>query len=106
MPTKTTVWDSTELLRDREDIAAYLDAALEEAFETKDVSAFNRALGAVARSQGIRKIAEETGHGRESLYKSLSPDGNPGFATILGVLQSLGIRLSALPADKRELERT
>lgn len=105
MPAKTALWDSAELLRDREDIAAYLDAALEEAFETKDVSAFNRALGVVARSHGIRKIAQESGHGRESLYKSLSPDGNPGFATVFAVLQSLGIRLSVLPAES-ELEQT
>jgi len=105
MPAKTALWDSAELLRDREDIAAYLDAALEEAFETKDVSVFNRALGVVARSHGMRKIAQESGQGRESLYKSLSPDGNPGFATIFTVLQSLGIRLSALPAET-ELEQT
>jgi probable addiction module antidote protein len=98
MPAKTAVWDSAELLRDKEDIAAYLDAALEEAFETNDPAAFNRALGVVARSQGVRRIAQETGHGRESLYKSLSPEGNPGFATVLAVLQSIGIRLSALPA--------
>jgi probable addiction module antidote protein len=101
MPPKAAIWDSAELLRDKEDIAAYLDAALEEAFEMDDPSAFNRALGVVARSQGIRKIAQETGHGRESLYKSLSPEGNPGFATVVAVLHSLGIRLSALPAKTR-----
>jgi probable addiction module antidote protein len=64
MPAKTAVWDSAELLRDKEDIAAYLDAALEEAFETNDPSAFNRALGVVARSQGIRKIAQEVSEKR------------------------------------------
>src|SRR3978361_2393301 len=87
MPAKTAVWDCAELPRDKEDIAAYLDAALEEAFETNDPAAFNRALGVVARSQGVRRIAQETGHGRESLYKSLSPAGNPGFATVLAVAQ-------------------
>jgi hypothetical protein len=55
--------------------------------------------------QGIRKIAEETGHGRESLYKPLSAEGNPGFATVLSVLQSIGIRLSAVPADLRDETR-
>ena len=103
MPAKTAVWDSAELLRDKEDIAAYLDAALEEAFETKDPAAFNRALGVVARSQGVRRIAQETGYGRESLYKSLSAEGNPGFATVVAVLQSLGIRLSAVPVEVRAM---
>jgi probable addiction module antidote protein len=64
MPVKTAVWDSAELLRDKEEIAAYLEAALEEAFEMRDPSAFGRALGVVARSQGIRKITQEAGERR------------------------------------------
>jgi probable addiction module antidote protein len=51
------------------------------------------ALGDIARSKGIAKIARSTGLGRESLYKALSPDGNPGLATVLKVLLALGLRL-------------
>jgi probable addiction module antidote protein len=103
MVTKTIPWNS-ELLRDKEDIAAYLDAAFEEAFELNDVSAFTRALEAVAKSQGIKRIAEETGLGRESLYKSLAMTGNPGFATVFAVLRTLGIRMGAAPMPLAETE--
>ena len=61
MVTKTLPWNSAELLRDKDDIAAYLEAALEEAFETNDVSAFTRALEVVAKSHGMKKIADEAG---------------------------------------------
>jgi probable addiction module antidote protein len=104
MVTKTIPWNSGELLRDKDDIAAYLDAALEEAFETNDVSAFTRALDTVAKSHGMKRIAEETGLGRESLYKSLAMTGNPGFATVFAVLRTLGIRMGAAPMHLPETE--
>jgi probable addiction module antidote protein len=104
MVTKTIPWNSGELLRDKDDIAAYLDAALEEAFETNDVSAFTRALEAVAKSHGMKRIAEETGLGRESLYKSLAITGNPGFTTVFAVLRTLGIRMGAAPMHLPETE--
>jgi probable addiction module antidote protein len=59
------------------------------------VTLFAAALGDVARAKGMSKIASATGLGRESLYKALSPDGNPEFATVLKVLHSIGVKLHA-----------
>jgi probable addiction module antidote protein len=53
------------------------------------------ALGDIARAKGMSQIARETGLGRESLYKALSPDGNPEFSTVLKVVRDLGLRLHA-----------
>jgi probable addiction module antidote protein len=91
---KTSVWDAAEHLKTDEDIAAYLEAALEE----NDATLFAAALGDVARAKGMSEIARATGLGRESLYKALSADGNPEFATVLKVLKSLGLKLYAAPA--------
>ena len=77
-----------------EAMAAYLEAALEEC----DASLFAAALGDIARTKGMSQLARETGLGRESLYKALSPAGNPEFATILRVVGALGLRLHATPA--------
>lgn len=89
--TKTRLWDAAEHLETEEDIAAYLEAALEEG----DAALFTAALGDVARAKGMTEIARASGLGRESLYKALSPEGNPEFATVLKVLSSLGIKLHA-----------
>ena len=91
--TKTTarIWDPAEHLQSEEDMAAYLEAALEEG----DASLFAAALGDVARAKGMSQLARETGLGRESLYKALSPSGNPSFATVLKVAKALGLRLGA-----------
>lgn len=89
--TKTRAWDAAEHLETVEDMAAYLEAALEDG----DPALFTAALGDIARAKGMTAIARETGLGRESLYKALSPDGNPEFATVLKVLQSLGLKLRA-----------
>ena len=88
---KTQWWDPAEHLETEEDMAAYLEAALEEG----DPTLVAAALGDIARAKGMTKIARETGLGRESLYKALSAEGNPEFATVLKVLQALGIRLHA-----------
>jgi len=93
MALKTTRWDSAEYLKTDEDIAAYLDAVLEE----DDPALVTHALGVIARAKGMTQIARETGLGRESLYKALSPDGNPEFATIVKVLKALGLQLHASP---------
>ena len=90
---QTYPWDAAEHLETKEDIAAYLEAALEDG----DPSLVVAALGDIARSKGMTHIARETGLGRESLYKALSIEGNPEFATVLRVIQSLGIRLRATP---------
>jgi len=89
--TKTLPWDATEYLETDEDMAAYLEAALEE----EDAALFAAALGDIARAKGMTEVARETGLGRESLYKALSPEGNPEFATILKVVRSLGLSLHA-----------
>ena len=89
--TKTLPWDASDYLEMDEDMAAYLEAALEEG----DAALFAAALGDIARAKGMTEVARETGLGRESLYKALSPDGNPEFATILKVVRSLGLSLHA-----------
>jgi probable addiction module antidote protein len=89
--TKTRTWDATEYLESEEDMASYLEAALEE----DDPALFAAALGDIARAKGMTQIAREAGLGRESLYKALSADGNPEFATILKVVRSLGLKLHA-----------
>lgn len=91
MALKTTRWDSAEHLQSEEDIAAYLDAVLEE----NDPTLITHALGVIARAKGMSQIARETGLGRESLYKALSPEGNPEFATVLKVIKALGLQLHA-----------
>jgi probable addiction module antidote protein len=90
---KTTEWDPAEYLDSDEKIADYLEAALEE----DDPALFAAALGDIARARGMTQIAGETGFGRESLYKALSADGNPSFATVLKVVEALGIQLQAVP---------
>lgn len=95
--TATTVWDPAEHLETEEDMAAYLEAALEEG----DSALIAAALGDIARAKGMTQVAREAGLGRESLYKALSSSGNPEFSTILKVIQALGLQLHALPATAR-----
>jgi probable addiction module antidote protein len=91
---KTRVWDAAENLETEEDMAAYLEAALEDG----DPALIGAALGDIARAKGMTQIARDTGLGRESLYKALSPEGNPEFATILKVINALGLKLHASTA--------
>ena len=88
---KTTRYDAAEFLRTPEDMAAYFEAALAEG----DPQIIASALGDIAKAQGMAQVAREAGLGRESLYKSLSPDGNPELATILKVVRALGLELHA-----------
>ncbi|MCD4726322.1 MAG: putative addiction module antidote protein [Pirellulales bacterium] len=90
---KTKLYDVAEYLETEADMAAYLQAA----FEDGDPAVVIHALGNIARARGMSQIARETGLGRESLYKALSPEGNPEFATVFKVVQALGIKLSAEP---------
>lgn len=91
--TKTVPYDVAEQLRSPEEMAAYLDAWLEEAPD--DVAGIARALGDIARARGMTQVARDAGLTRESLYKALSAHGNPSFATILKVARALGVRLHA-----------
>ena len=90
---KTTRWDSAEHLKTDEDMIDYLDACLEEAGD--DPAFIAHALGVIARAKGMTQLARKTGLGRESLYKALSGEGNPSFATILKVMHALGVKLHA-----------
>ncbi len=87
--TDTQPWDAADYLEEEEDIVAYLEAA----FEDGDPQLITAALGDIARSRGMTKVASKTGLGRESLYKALSRDGNPALATVLKVIQALGLQL-------------
>jgi probable addiction module antidote protein len=86
---KTIPWDSAQLLETKEDIADYLEAVLEDG----DPALITHALGVIARAKGMTQIGRTTGLGRESLYKALSAQGNPEFATVLKVIHALGLKL-------------
>jgi probable addiction module antidote protein len=87
--TKTIPWDSAAHLKSDDDIACYLEAV----FEDGDPALISHALGVIARAKGMSRIAKAAGLGRESLYKALSPEGNPEFATVLKVMRALGLKL-------------
>ena len=95
--TKTTAYDVSEHLRTPQEMAAYLDAWLDEAPD--DAASIARALGDIARAKGMSQVAKDAGLSRESLYRALSAEGNPSFATVLKVAKALGVRLHAQPAS-------
>lgn len=92
MTLETIPWDSTQYLETDEDISIYLDAAL----ETGDPAFIAYALGIVARAKGMTSIARKAGLTRASLYKALSREGKPEFATILRVINALNLRLKVV----------
>jgi probable addiction module antidote protein len=92
MALKTKPFDAAEYLDDDASVAAYLD----EAMATGDAKFIAKSLGVVARARGMTQIAKDTGLSRESLYRALSDDGNPEFATMVTVLSALGLRLSVV----------
>lgn len=91
--TKAVRYDVAQHLRTAAEMAAYLDAWLKEA--PNDGAGIARALGDIARAKGMAQVAKETGLSRESLYRALSENGNPSFATVLKVAKALGVRLHA-----------
>ena len=91
--TITTRVDVSEHLRTPEEMAAYLEACLEEAND--DAAFIAKALGDIARAKGMTQVARDAGLSRESLYKALSGDRSPSFDTILKVLSALGLKLHA-----------
>ncbi|HEV7691738.1 MAG TPA: addiction module antidote protein [Hyphomonadaceae bacterium] len=92
---KTQPFDEAKYLETDEDIAVYLD----EILQGGEPQLIAHALGVVARARGMTAIANEAGLTRESLYKALSADGNPEFATVLAVLRALKLRLSVAAAE-------
>lgn len=91
--TRTTPYDVAEHLRTPEEMAAYLDAWLDEAPD--DATGIAKALGDIARAKGMSQVAKDAGLSRESLYRALSGEGNPSFATVLKVARALGVKLHA-----------
>ena len=98
MKNRIKIWDAAQYLETEEDMAAYLEAALEE----NDSALVAAALGDIARAKGMTQIARKAGLGRESLYKALSPDGNPEFSTVLKVVSALGLKLHAATGKKKK----
>ena len=95
MAIQTTRWDSAEHLKTEEDIQLYLEACLEEAGD--DPALIIHAFGVIARAKNMSQLARDTGLSREGLYKALSPDGNPTFATVAKVAKALGFKLTVEP---------
>jgi probable addiction module antidote protein len=87
---EVTDWDMADHINTREEVIAYLEAALEE----NNTELLLSTLGDIARSKGMTQIANDLNLSRESLYRSLSPDGNPSFSTVMKVLDTLGFQLS------------
>ena len=90
-----TPYGVAENLGTPEEMAAYLDAWLEEAPD--DVAGIARALGDISRAKGMTQVAKDAGLSRESLYRALSADGNPSLATVLKVIRALGLQLHVQP---------
>ena len=101
MKTKTSPWDVAEHLRTPEEMAAYLEACIEEA--DGDAAFIAKALGDIARSQGMTQVARDSGLSRESLYKALSGERSPSFDTILKVVSALGLKLNASVRSEAEV---
>ena len=88
---KLRSWDSAEHLKTEEDMTLYLEACLEEG----DAALIAHALGVIAKAKGMTQLSRDTGLSRENLYKALSGEGNPEFATVMKVVKALGFRLHA-----------
>jgi probable addiction module antidote protein len=101
--TITTKYDVSEHLRTPQEMAAYLEACIEEA--NGDAAVIAKALGDIARAKGMSQVARDAGLSRESLYKALSGERNPGFDTILKVIGALGLRLHAKTATDGKLRK-
>lgn len=93
MSVATFPFDAAEYLDDEASQADYLS----DAFGTGDPAAMTYALGVVARARGMTQIARQAGVQREHLYRALSSDGHPEMATIVKVVQALGMRLDIVP---------
>lgn len=93
MTEKFSRWDATDQFKTEEDIELYFDACVAE--DPGDGSLIRAALGDIARARGMSQLARDTGLTREGLYKALSAEGNPEFATVMKVIKALGLKLHA-----------
>lgn len=91
MTVKLSRYDTAEYLKSDEDIQAYLDAVLEEGGD--DPAYIIHALGIIARAKNMSQLARDTGLSREGLYKALSDEGNPTFATVTKIAKALGLQI-------------
>jgi probable addiction module antidote protein len=91
-----TRWDPADYMKSEDDMAAYIEACLEEAPD--DPALLSAALGDIARAHGMADLAKRTGLTREGLYKALSKEGNPSLGTVLKVMQALGLKFTATAA--------
>lgn len=91
MPGTFTRWEITDHLRTKEDVCLYLEACAEE--DPGDGSLIRAALNDIARAQNMSRLAREVGMTREGLYKALSENGNPTFATVMRITRALGMQL-------------
>ena len=91
-------YDSADYLQTEEHIAAYMEAVMEEGGD--DPAYITRALGVVARAHNMSKLARDANITREGLYKALSNEGNPSFATVVKVARALGLRIKFAPAGQ------
>jgi probable addiction module antidote protein len=94
---KLSRWDAAEVLKDDQDCVMYLAAIMDEA--DGDEKLIAAAIGDIARARGMMQVSRDTGMAREALYRALSSEGNPSFATVLKVTKALGIKLTAVAAD-------
>lgn len=94
---QTRPYDAAAYLKTEQDCALYLQAAIDES--DGDAALVVAALGDIARARGMMHLARETGLTREGLYKALSPEGNPSFATVMKVCKALGLKLHTKPAE-------
>ncbi len=94
---QASAYDTAEHLRTPQEMAAYLDAWMQDAPD--DMAGIARALGDIARAQGMSQVARDAGLSRENLYRALSPEGNPSFATVAKVAKALGLRLHVQAAS-------
>jgi len=92
---QTAKWDASEFLETDEDIMAYLSVALEEG----DPDCITLAIGNIAKAHGMTEIARKTGVSRESLYRAFRKGGDPKLTTLIGVMKSLGMKLTATPSS-------
>ena len=95
MSEKFSRWDPADDLATEEDIALYFQACVDE--DPGDGSLVRAALGDIARACGMSQLARDTGLAREGLYRALSPEGNPEFATVMKVIKALGLKLGVRP---------
>lgn len=96
LPAGYRLWDAANYLKTEEDMAGYLEAAMEEAPD--DPAYITSVLNDIARARGITQLANEAGMTRAGLYKALAPGAKPSFETVAKISKALGLRLSVRPA--------